>query len=80
MYRQGNYTKTNWRGYRPSQPQAEGSPAPPLGTLIETIAHGGLSESAEGLASCARVTNCNLLASYNWLDRAKPSILVPGTV
>ncbi|KAF6828880.1 geranylgeranyl pyrophosphate synthetase [Colletotrichum musicola] len=82
MYRQSNYNRGGWRGglrgFRTRQPEPEGSPAPPLGARIETITTGELSKSADGLASCARVTNCSLIASYNWLDRAKPSILIPG--
>ncbi|GKT46259.1 uncharacterized protein ColSpa_06440 [Colletotrichum spaethianum] len=54
------------------------SPAPPFGPLVETIDITELSKPAMQFEASARVTDCKLVASYNWLDRAAPSVLIPG--
>ncbi|KAK1525704.1 geranylgeranyl pyrophosphate synthetase [Colletotrichum costaricense] len=53
-------------------------PAPPFGPLVETVSVAELSKPALEFESTARVTGCQLVASYNWLDRTSPSIIVPG--
>ncbi|KAK1675041.1 geranylgeranyl pyrophosphate synthetase [Colletotrichum godetiae] len=78
MYRRQKYEEfqrnPRWRRSKP----AAASPVPPFGPLVETISVADLSKSALGLESSARVTDCQLVASYNWLDRTTPSIIVPG--
>ncbi|KAK1144125.1 hypothetical protein N8T08_005787 [Aspergillus melleus] len=52
---------------------------PPLGPILAIINKEELREShdnADPEAPC--ITDCRTLASYNWLNRAKPTILVPG--
>ncbi|KAF4785761.1 geranylgeranyl pyrophosphate synthetase [Colletotrichum scovillei] len=52
--------------------------APPFGPLVETVSIAELSKPALEFESTARLTGCQLVASYNWLDRTFPSIIVPG--
>ncbi|KAK2035985.1 geranylgeranyl pyrophosphate synthetase [Colletotrichum somersetense] len=78
MYRQKKYSqfqsKPRWR-----QPEPEAlSPAPPFGPLVETIGIAELSGPAAQFKASAHVTNCELVASYNWLDKTAPSIVIPG--
>ncbi|KAK1966835.1 geranylgeranyl pyrophosphate synthetase [Colletotrichum sublineola] len=78
MYRQKKYSqfqsKARWRQPEPETP----SPAPPFGPLVEKVDIAELSKPAAQFEASARVTNCELVASYNWLDKTAPSILVPG--
>ncbi|KAK2002736.1 geranylgeranyl pyrophosphate synthetase [Colletotrichum falcatum] len=78
MYRQKVYSqfqsKPRWR-----QPEPEtSSPAPPFGPLVEKIDVAELSKPAAKFEASARVTGCELVASYNWLDKTSPSVLIPG--
>lgn len=65
------------RGKSWRKPQ-ETSPAPPLGTILESVSVERLAKPALNLLSAARITNTEFLASYNWLDRKTPTIVVPG--
>jgi len=67
----------NARGGR-TEPEAERLEKRPMGRPIGTI---GLSEvqSAVQLKDAApTIEDCQYVASYNWLNREKPTILVPG--
>ncbi|OHF03872.1 geranylgeranyl pyrophosphate synthetase [Colletotrichum orchidophilum] len=77
MYRRQKYDQfeRNPRWRRPEP--APTSPAPPFGPLVETVSVASLSKSALKFESSAQVTDCQVIASYNWLDRTAPSILVP---
>ncbi|OLN96711.1 hypothetical protein CCHL11_02291 [Colletotrichum chlorophyti] len=66
-----------YRTFQKNQPRPA-APAPPLGSVIETVSIADLTEPASAFAPSARVTDCRFVASYNWLDKPKPSILVPG--
>ncbi|KAK2737505.1 geranylgeranyl pyrophosphate synthetase [Colletotrichum kahawae] len=73
MFRRNN----NWQ--RPQRPNSGlDVAAPPFGPLIESIAIADLAKSASKYSSSAAVTDCEVLASYNWLDRAQPTMKVPG--
>lgn len=56
-------------------------PSPPLGPLLQTLTEldlsaAGLTENHDG--GRAEITDCAYVASFNWLDRDEPTILVPG--
>ncbi|KAJ6024727.1 geranylgeranyl pyrophosphate synthetase [Penicillium herquei] len=66
-----------WLGmghHRNRQQSVAESPAPPQGPLLVEIERHELERSQE----CPQITSCEYLSSYTWLDRASPSILVPG--
>ena len=57
------------------------APSPPLGPLVQTLSEASLlaadqSQSSQGIL--AEITNCTYVASFNWLDRNEPTILIPG--
>ncbi len=65
------------------RPEASGfitstTPPPPLGRLIQTLISTDVAVEAAKYIDTARIEDCELVASYNWLDRAEPTILVPG--
>ncbi|KAK1566192.1 geranylgeranyl pyrophosphate synthetase [Colletotrichum navitas] len=78
MYRQNKYnqfqSKSRWRKPEPETPSA----APPFGSLVETVDIAELSVTAGQFEASAQVTSCELVASYNWLDKTAPSVLIPG--
>ncbi|TKW56232.1 hypothetical protein CTA1_3739 [Colletotrichum tanaceti] len=51
---------------------------PPLGPLVEKVDVAELVKPAKGYRSSAQVTNCELVASYNWLDKQQPTVMIPG--
>ncbi|KZL78501.1 geranylgeranyl pyrophosphate synthetase [Colletotrichum tofieldiae] len=78
MYRQKKHAQfqrnPRWRQPEPAMP----APAPPFGPLVETVDMAELSKPATQFEGSARVTGCKVVASYNWLDRTAPSVLIPG--
>jgi len=48
----------------------------PLGELMTTITMSDLL--AEEKKTTAKITDCQYVASYNWLSKAMPTILIPG--
>ncbi|KAL4944389.1 hypothetical protein BDV06DRAFT_210304 [Aspergillus oleicola] len=61
--------------------QALEATAPVLGQLLTTITKGDLDDtlpSALAEKESPKITNCQLVGSYNWLNRTSPTILVPG--
>ncbi|KAK1981577.1 geranylgeranyl pyrophosphate synthetase [Colletotrichum cereale] len=78
MYGQKKYSQFRSKaGRRRPEPETP-SPAPPFGPLVETVDIAELSEPAAQFEATARVTSCELVASYNWLDKKAPSVLIPG--
>ncbi|WQF90082.1 hypothetical protein CDEST_15096 [Colletotrichum destructivum] len=51
---------------------------PPLGLLVEKVDVAELAKPAKRYRSTAQVTNCELVASYNWLDKKQPTVMIPG--
>ena len=56
-------------------------PSPPLGLLVQTLSETNLlaadqAQSSQGIL--AEITNCIYVASFNWLDRDEPTIVIPG--
>ncbi|KAF9869831.1 3'-5' exonuclease [Colletotrichum karsti] len=72
----GNMYRRNHHWRRPEL--EESSPAPPFGRLIESVTIADLGIRAKAYVSSARITGCELVASYNWLDEGSPTIMVPG--
>ncbi|KAI3396200.1 hypothetical protein diail_338 [Diaporthe ilicicola] len=71
----GRPTRGNlWKG-KSAQPS---SPEPPLGSLLSTLSQTDLNKAANTYESDSLITDCVTVTSYNWLDRAKPTIVVPG--
>lgn len=62
---------------REERPRVPHSP-PPLGPEFESISIADLSVDASRPTDDIRITECKGIASYNWLDRWNPSILIPG--
>lgn len=54
------------------------SPEPALGSPLSTISQADLTKTAGKYESDSLITDCVTVTSYNWLDRAKPTIVVPG--
>ncbi|KAI9925316.1 hypothetical protein ASPWEDRAFT_32389 [Aspergillus wentii DTO 134E9] len=64
--------KISWR----KKPEVAEPPAPRLGSVLATVE---ISDLVEGLREeDSKITDCRDLASYNWLNRKEPTILIPG--
>ena len=50
----------------------------PLGKVLASIDHKDLKDLADEEAGPAQIINSQYLASYNWLDRASRTIMIPG--
>lgn len=63
-----------WKG----TPEQSSSPEPARGALLSTLSQANLTEAAVKYKPNSCITDCETVASYNWLDRVKPTIAVPG--
>ena len=57
-------------------------PSPPIGDLIDELRGFDVFTAAQAGNNndeTVGITDCKYVASYNWLDREDPTILVPGT-
>lgn len=54
------------------------NPEPALGSLLKTLNQADFAKAAVKYEPDSRITDCMTVTSYNWLDRAKPTIIVPG--
>lgn len=61
-----------------SRPEKNRSPSPPSGPTIEIINKEHLEGSAKQHGKALRIEDCEVAASYSWLDKKQPEILVPG--
>ncbi|POS78719.1 geranylgeranyl pyrophosphate synthetase [Diaporthe helianthi] len=66
----GNY----WPGPSVKPQSAE----PALGSLLSTLSQADFAKAARTYESDSVITDCVAVTSYNWLDRTKPTIVVPG--
>ena len=76
------------RGFNPNSRQStryestiQRPPSPPLGPLLQTLSEADLLATDQAQSSCdkpAKITDCTYVASFNWLDRDEPTILIPG--
>ncbi|KAM0323929.1 hypothetical protein ACHAQA_008510 [Verticillium albo-atrum] len=71
----GRYGK---RGRSSMSTTASPNPPPPFGPEIASISAKDLTKDVAVTTGEARVTNFKLVASYNWLDKRDPTIIVPG--
>ncbi|ROT34525.1 hypothetical protein SODALDRAFT_329776 [Sodiomyces alkalinus F11] len=68
-----------WERHRRVKDESTLSLPPPLGPECNSIAVTEvLSADARWKTDDARITNCKLVATYSWLDRSNPWIIVPG--
>lgn len=54
------------------------SPEPPLGALLHSLDVSDFHEDANMYVTESVITDCTAVASYNWLDRPEPTIIIPG--
>ncbi|KAB5586293.1 hypothetical protein GE09DRAFT_59099 [Coniochaeta sp. 2T2.1] len=74
----GGWPRSN-RSYHPKRStDVSSSPAPPLGTVIQSLDKHDLEIDAEEHLDKAYIQDCELVASYNWLDKSSPNIIIPG--
>jgi len=52
--------------------------APPLGQLIQMLEKSDLQMASQDYLDKASIHNCELVTSYNWLDKTEPTMLIPG--
>ena len=50
----------------------------PKGALIKVIARSDIKPDPESPRPTLGISNCEYIASYNWCEKEKASILVPG--
>lgn len=58
-------------------------PSPSLGPLLQTLSEANFLAADQAQTSCgepAEITNCANVASFSWLDRNEPTILIPGII
>ncbi|OJJ44976.1 hypothetical protein ASPZODRAFT_39994, partial [Penicilliopsis zonata CBS 506.65] len=53
-------------------------PSPPLGEILATISETDLIEAFSLEDVSTKIEDCETVASFNWLNRADPTIVVPG--
>ena len=73
------------RGSYPSQRRthmvsqiAARPPSPPLGQVLVTLSDVDLANPSDLFEYPAKISSCEDVASYNWLNEQEPTILVPG--
>lgn len=53
---------------------------PPIGPLLFSLRNTDFDHDAKEYEGHAAISDCKALASYNWLDRADPTIIMPGAL
>lgn len=74
-YGRGSFGGYGTRGRAASIPT---TPSPPLGKLIQSFSLDQLPSISEPKLADSHLTDCELMASYSWMDKASPSITIPG--
>ncbi|KAK3690817.1 hypothetical protein LTR37_018945 [Vermiconidia calcicola] len=73
----GGFGRGRGRGWQPSKQAEARPPSPPLGIALQEIKPQHLAQ--DGVASgLPKITGCNYVASFNWVDSSEPKIIVPG--
>lgn len=54
------------------------SDEPPLGHLLRRLKPDDFHEESGSLRPVSVITECDTVASFNWLNTAEPTIAVPG--
>jgi len=70
-----------WRGSSSSQSSkgpVKTPPAPPLGDLLEQLTPAQLESDDEDDNKRMEINNFQFLASFNWIESDKPTIVFPG--
>lgn len=70
----GSYRNGPWR----RNMEVPRPPSPPLGPILTTLRESDLADYPNLHEGYARITDCKDVASYNWLNKNEPTILVPG--
>ncbi|KAK8057102.1 hypothetical protein PG996_011039 [Apiospora saccharicola] len=88
MYYNSSRGNSYWRGggrsrggryaQGPSRPVVPDTPDHPLGPLVKELRSGDLAGKAAQHEQHAAITDCQLVASYNWTSSASPTFLMPG--
>lgn len=73
----GPPTRGGWSG-RAVPPALAASPEPPLGPLLSSLTTTTFDQEAKEYEPKSFIANVKTVASYNWLDRTEPTIIVPG--
>ncbi|KAL9590087.1 MAG: hypothetical protein Q9203_001109 [Teloschistes exilis] len=63
------------------QSTIQGPPSPPFGPLLQVLSETKFLLADQAQTDCgepAEITQCTHVASFNWLDRDEPTILIPG--
>ncbi|KAF4126209.1 hypothetical protein GMORB2_1455 [Geosmithia morbida] len=79
--RRGTWGSGSPRGGRGAcqQPKlVEETPPPPCGPLLEEISLEDILDRSRGELERHGITDCELVASYNWLDKPGRSMIIPG--
>ncbi|KAK2597594.1 hypothetical protein N8I77_012372 [Diaporthe amygdali] len=75
---QGSYGRSGREGLVKGKRPQFSSPEPALGSLLSTLSQTDFNTTAGKYESDSSITDCVTVTSYNWLDRAEPTIAVPG--
>lgn len=68
------------KGFYQTQTHAKPStPSLPLGPLLKSFSLDDLSGSHHDKDGQVQITNCQVVASYNWMEKSKPTMVMPGT-
>ncbi|KAK7937254.1 uncharacterized protein PG986_014122 [Apiospora aurea] len=88
MYYNSSRGSSYWRGggrsrggrypHVTSRPIIPDTPEHPLGTLVKELRSVDLAEKAADHEQHATITDCQLVASYNWTNSPSPTMLMPG--
>ena len=73
----GKNWRSSARGGR-SAPTHDSLEGQPMGDLLGTITLTELQSSVRSKDAALAITDCQYVASYNWLNRQNATILVPG--
>lgn len=60
------------------KPAFAANPEPPLGPLICALSKHEFDQTAREYRPRSFITDCRTVASYNWLDRTEPTIVIPA--
>lgn len=63
--------------YRQPREQST-TPELPVGLLIKDLRPEALASSAASFKPVACITNCSVVASWNWTGAKQPEMLIPG--
>ena len=74
-------SQSNWRGSARggrTDPKGERQETRPIGPLIGTVRLSEVQSTAQSSEAAPTIEDCEYVASYTWLNRKEPTILVPG--